>query len=69
VSLGGAVVARLDRDEQLAHLALADREDDRRRASIPEEARGECWWRVLQDGKSIAGDGGGGIALSPKVMR
>lgn len=57
------VVARLDRDEQLALLPLADQEADRLLASIPEEARGECWWLVLRDGKPIAGDGGGGVAL------
>jgi hypothetical protein len=31
-------------------------------ASVPEEARGNCWWLVLRDGTPIAGDGGGGVA-------
>jgi hypothetical protein len=30
---------------------------------VPEEARGECWWLVLRNGKAIAGDAGGGVAL------
>jgi hypothetical protein len=44
-------------------LPLADKEADRLLASVPEEARGECWWLELRDGRPIAGDGGGGIAL------
>ena len=40
-------------DEEAAHLL----------ASVPEEARGECWWFVLRDGTPIPGDGGGGVAL------
>jgi hypothetical protein len=31
-------------------------------ASVPEEARGNCWWLVLRDGTPIAGDAGGGVA-------
>jgi hypothetical protein len=30
-------------------------------ASVPEEARGNCWWLVLRDGTPIAGDAGGGV--------
>jgi hypothetical protein len=53
----------LDRDEQLALVPLADDEADRLLASVPAEARGECWWLVLRDGTPIAGDRGGGVAL------
>jgi hypothetical protein len=31
--------------------------------SVPEEARGECWWLVLRNGTPVPGDGGGGVAL------
>jgi hypothetical protein len=31
-------------------------------ADIPEEKRKECWWLVLRDGTTVAGDRGGGIA-------
>ena len=44
-------------------LPLADREADLLLASLPEEARGECWWLVLPDGTPVPGDGGGGVAL------
>jgi hypothetical protein len=36
-------------------------------ASVPEEARGECWWLVLLDGRLLPGDGGGGVALLAEV--
>jgi predicted DCC family thiol-disulfide oxidoreductase YuxK len=61
------VVAKLDRDEALALLPLADEEADGLLASVPEEARGECWWLVLRDGTPVAGDSGGGIALLAEV--
>jgi hypothetical protein len=32
-------------------------------ASVPEEARNECWWLVLRDGAPIRGDAGGGVVL------
>jgi hypothetical protein len=41
------------RDEEAAHLL----------ASVPVEARGECWWLVRRDGTPVAGDAGGGVAL------
>jgi hypothetical protein len=44
-------------------LPLADREAEPLLASVPEDARGECWWLVLRDGTPIPGDGGGGVAL------
>jgi hypothetical protein len=36
-------------------------------ASVPEEARGNCWWLVLRDGTPIAGDAGGGVAALGEV--
>lgn len=57
------VVATLDRREQLALLPLEDAAADTLLASIPEEARDECWWLVLRDGTPIPGDDGGGVAL------
>jgi hypothetical protein len=48
-------------------LPLADREAHVLLASIPEEARDECWWLVLRDGTPIPGDGGGGVALFLEV--
>jgi hypothetical protein len=42
---------------------LADREAEPLLASVPEDARGECWWLVLRDGTPVPGDGGGGVAL------
>ena len=47
----------------LALLPLADEEADRLLASVPEEARGECWWLVLRDGTPVAGDSGGGVSV------
>jgi hypothetical protein len=47
----------------LALLPLADDEANRLLVSVPEEARGECWWLVLRDGTPVAGDQGGGVAL------
>jgi hypothetical protein len=32
-------------------------------SSVPEEARGGCWWLVLRDGTPVPGDGGGGALL------
>ena len=32
-------------------------------ASVPEEARGECWWLVLRDGTPVAGDNGAGVLI------
>jgi hypothetical protein len=32
-------------------------------ASVPHEARDDCWWLVLRDGTPIPGDAGGGVAL------
>lgn len=32
-------------------------------ASVPEEARSECWWFVRSDGRPLPGDNGGGVAL------
>jgi hypothetical protein len=32
-------------------------------AAVPEDARGECWWLVLRDGRAIAGDAGGGVIV------
>jgi hypothetical protein len=48
-------------------LPLADQEADRLLASVPEEARDECWWLVLRDGTPLPGDGGGGVALFAEV--
>jgi hypothetical protein len=36
-------------------------------ASVPEEARDECWWFVLRDGTPIPGDEGGAVALLAEV--
>jgi hypothetical protein len=36
-------------------------------ASVPEEARGECWWLVLRDRTLVPGDDGGGVALFGEV--
>jgi hypothetical protein len=36
-------------------------------ASVPEEARDECWWLVLRDGTPVPGDGGGGVALFAEI--
>ena len=51
----------------MALLPLADPEADRLLATVPEEARGECWWLVLRDGTPIPGDGGGGVALFAEI--
>jgi hypothetical protein len=53
----------LDRREELALLRLGDDAAGRLLASIPEEARDECWWLVLRDGTPVQGDRGGGVAL------
>jgi hypothetical protein len=42
---------------------LTDAEAGRLLASVPEEARDECWWLVPRDGTPIPGDAGGGVAL------
>jgi hypothetical protein len=51
----------------LALLPLGDEEAGRLLASLPEDARDECWWLVLRDGTPIAGDAGGGVALFGEV--
>jgi hypothetical protein len=56
-----------DRREELALLPLSDDEADRLLASVPAEARDECWWLVLRDGTPIPGDAGGGVALLAEV--
>jgi hypothetical protein len=48
---------------ELALLPLSDAEADGLLESIPEDARNECWWLVLRDGRPIRGNGGGGVAL------
>jgi hypothetical protein len=48
-------------------LPLADSRADRLLATVPEEARAECWWLVLPDGTPIPGDAGGGVALLAEV--
>jgi hypothetical protein len=48
-------------------LPLGDEEADRLLASVPEDARGECWWLVLRDGTLVPGDSGGGVALFEEV--
>ena len=53
----------LDRRHQLALLPLGDEEAARLLASVPEHARGECWWLVLRDGTPVPGDAGGGVLL------
>jgi hypothetical protein len=57
----------LDRRQELALLPLADEEAGVLLASVPEEARGECWWLVLRDGTPVPGDRGGGVALFAEV--
>ncbi len=32
-----------------------------------DEKRGECWWLVLRDGTTVAGDEGGGVMLLTEV--
>lgn len=44
-------------------LPLDDEDADRLLATVPEDARGECWWLVLPDRTAVPGDAGGGIAL------
>ena len=53
----------MERREDLALLPLADEEAGRLLASVPEDARRECWWLVLRDGTPVAGDRGGGVRL------
>lgn len=53
----------MDRLDGLAFLPLADKEAGRLLASIPEEARPECWWLVRTDGTPVAGNCGGGVEL------
>jgi hypothetical protein len=48
-------------------LPLAEDEADRLLASVPQEARDECWWLVLRDGTPIPGDAGGGVALFAEI--
>jgi hypothetical protein len=51
----------------LALLPLADEESGNLLASIPEEARDECWWLVTRDGTPIQGDAGGAVALLSEI--
>jgi hypothetical protein len=44
-------------------LPLADREAGDLLSSIPEPARGRCWWLVMRDGTPVPGDCGGGVRL------
>jgi hypothetical protein len=46
---------------------LGDDEAQRLLADVPEEARGECWWLVLRDGRPVPGDAGGGVALFVEI--
>jgi hypothetical protein len=48
-------------------LRLADDEATQLLASVPEEARDECWWLVLRDGTPIPGDAGGSVALFAEI--
>jgi hypothetical protein len=57
----------LDRRQELALLRLADEEAGSLLASIPEQARDECWWLLLRDGTPVPGDGGGAVALLSEV--
>jgi hypothetical protein len=36
-------------------------------ASVPDEARNDCWWLVLRDGTTVPGDAGGGVALLVEI--
>jgi hypothetical protein len=56
-----------DRDRELALIRLADEEADCLLASVPDEARDECWWLVLRDGTAIPGDAGGAAAFISEV--
>jgi hypothetical protein len=47
----------------MALLPLKDEEAGSLLASIPEEARHECWWLILRDGTPVAGHHGGGVRL------
>jgi hypothetical protein len=53
----------LDRRNELALVPLADEVAAMLLASIPEDARDECWWLILRDGTPIQGDAGGAAAL------
>ena len=44
-------------------MPLADEEAAELLATVPEEARDECWWFVTADGAPVPGDRGGGVAL------
>jgi hypothetical protein len=56
-----------DRRHELALLRLGDEEAGRLLASVPEQARDECWWLVLREGTPIPGDAGGAVALFSEV--
>jgi hypothetical protein len=51
----------------VALLPLEDDEASRLLASVPEDAREDCWWLVLRDGTAIPGDAGGGVAFLNEV--
>lgn len=44
-------------------MPLEDDEAAELLATVPEGARGACWWLVLRDGTPVPGDGGGGVLL------
>ncbi len=48
-------------------LPLADDQAADLLASVPEDARSECWWLVLRNGTPVRGDGGGGVMLLAEV--
>lgn len=62
------IVAKLDRNEELALLPLEDEEAGCLLAAVPEELRSESWWLVLRDGTEVAGDKGGIVALFAEVQ-
>jgi hypothetical protein len=57
----------LDRSEELALLPLEADEAGALLASVPDDARDECWWLVLRDGTPIRGDHGGGAAVFAEI--
>ena len=44
-------------------MPLEDHEAAELLATVPEDARGACWWLVLHNGTPVPGDGGGGVLL------
>ena len=51
----------------MALLPLKDEEAGPLLASVPEEARQECWWLILRDGSPVAGHHGGGVMLMTEL--